>query len=200
MHVWNPSTCRQRQEEQDLGVIVGYRVNLRWAWAIGASFSKQDKRKKKEKSIWNQLQEIESVTKCKNKETNPKDWTNQNNNKNRIILVVWMRMAFVGSHVWMLGHWGVELLERIRRARRCDLDRSMFLRFQKRKKSMPGPDPDSPLLPSDQDVKFSATAPGPYLFASHYDDHGLTSETVGKPQWNVFFYKGWLGHNVSSQK
>lgn len=87
----------------------------------------------------------------------------------------------------MLGHWGVELFERIRRARRCDLARSVLLRvgfegFQKTKKSMPGPNPDTPLLPSDQDVKLSATAPGPCLSASHHDDHGLTSETVGKPQ------------------
>lgn len=75
------------------------------------------------------------------------------------------------------GVWS--LFERIRRARRCGLARSVLLQvefeeFQKTKKPMPGPGPDTPLLPSDQGVKFSAIAPGPCLSASHHDDHGLT--------------------------
>jgi hypothetical protein len=60
------------------------------------------------------------------------------------------------------------------------------------------------LLPADTDVELSAPSPAPYLPAfyhvSHHENNGLNLWTVSQPQLNVFFYKSYYDHGVSSQQ
>lgn len=83
------------------------------------------------------------------------------------------RMAPIGSYVLILGPQLMELFGKIRRGGLVGGDVSLWaLRCQK---PMPGPDhPACHLLPMDQEVKLSATAPGSCLSASHHDGHGRT--------------------------
>lgn len=40
-----------------------------------------------------------------------------------LFVVAWTKMVPIGHCVWMINHQGVELFEKIRRSRRCGLDR-----------------------------------------------------------------------------
>lgn len=80
------------------------------------------------------------------------------------IVVVWIRMGPRGSHIWMLCHWGVELFERIKRCGPDGGSVSLEVSFEVLKVHVRYSLSvclcfSVSLLPPDQDVKLSATAP-----------------------------------------
>jgi hypothetical protein len=57
------------------------------------------------------------------------------------------------------------------------------------------------LLPMDPDVEHSAASPVLCLPACHHAScHELNSQTISQSHLNVFLYKNYCGHGVSSQQ
>lgn len=104
-----------------------------------------------------------------------------------------MKMVPTGSYVWLLSQREWNCLGRIMMCGLVRVGVALQVDFEF-KKPTPSPNPrplphSLCLLPADQDVKLSVTAPAPCLSASLHGDYEPPSKNVSKFPMKCFFYK-----------